>query len=138
MALDLEKKIIEICHYAHGLRIFFNNKNSGYAPGLRKNFLISFFFHYAPGLGIFFWKWHFFTMLRDLNFCSSNFSTMFLDLKFIFEQKIFHHASGFGNFFEFYFFHHAPGLGKFFWKWKFSTMPLDLENFLKVFFPLCS
>merc|ERR1712030_86247 len=79
---------------------------------------------------------------------------MFLDLKFIFAQKFFHHASGLGKIFEFYFFspcpwtwkkflkvkvfYHAPGLRNFF-EIIFSTMlldlhrmPLDLEKIFRI------
>jgi len=71
----------------------------------------------------------------ELEFFFKSFFTMLLDLEFILEQKIFHHASGLRKFFELNFFPLCSWTWKnFFWKWKFFTITLDLENFLKVFF----
>ena len=66
---------------------------------------------------------------------------MLLDLEFIFEQIIFHHASGLRKFFEFHFyFHYAPGLEKNF-EVNFCHYTPGLRNFLKYFFnyaPTCT
>ena len=59
---------------------------------------------------------------------------MLLDLKFILVQKYLHHASGLGKNFLIQFISLCPWTWKVFWKCSLFTMPLDLKNFLEVFF----